>query len=93
MAKRKQPRNGSDDNAVRGKRASQTGNLVMTSAIASAFVSVGLWIAEDFYHLNIPAHLAPPLATIVVFLAGVGRIVAVGIVGLVVAFFNAITGG
>jgi hypothetical protein len=66
------------------------GNVVMTSAIASAFVSVGLWIAEDFFHLNIPAHLAPPLATILVLIAGVARVLVLGIVGLVIFLWNTI---
>jgi hypothetical protein len=54
----------------------------MTTGVASAFVSVGLWIAEDFFNLNIPAHLAPPLALIVIYLANVGRVIGVAILAI-----------
>jgi uncharacterized membrane protein len=60
----------------------------MTSAVASAFVSVGLWIAEDFFHVTIPAHLAPPLATIVVYLAAVGRVIGIAIIGFLTFLWN-----
>jgi hypothetical protein len=58
MAK-KQPPDDDDENAEtapagKAKQATMsvsTHGVVMTTAIASAFVSVGVWIAHDFFHI------------------------------------------
>jgi hypothetical protein len=81
MALGKARRGGQSTRVKRIIQASYNRSIVMTSAVVGAFLSVGLWIAEDIYHVNIPAYLAPPLATIMVFLVGVSRIAVIAIIG------------
>ena len=90
IAMAKKPQNYSDgdtDDAQKPKQArSRATNVVMGMAAASAFVSVGAWIAQDFYHVNVPAHLTPALATLVLWLANIGRTIALAIVALIESF-------
>jgi hypothetical protein len=89
MAKKRQ--NSSDDDTDDAQKPKQdrsrTASVVMGMAVASAFVSVGAWIAHDFYNINVPAHLTPALATLFLWLANVGRAIAVALFALLEAIF------
>jgi hypothetical protein len=80
VAKSKEKKNG-------GRRAPSVGGVVMTFAVASAFVSVGIWIAQDFFGVKVPAQLAAPLATILVWIVGIGRAIAIAIAAILYGIF------
>jgi hypothetical protein len=61
----------------KGSPPPRFGNIMITAGVAGALVSVGVWVAAEFWHINIPAQLAPPLTTIVTWLSYVGRAIII----------------
>lgn len=86
---KKKPENeeGSEAKPAKKKRTT-TGNVVMSSAVAGALVSVGVWIAQDFFDVKVPAQMAAPLATVVLWLATIGRVIALGIAAIVITVWE-----
>jgi hypothetical protein len=99
MANEPAPQNDSDkgeSDAPKSKaqkrkvQGSRTGQVFMTTVVATSFVSVGIWIAQTFFKIDVPAHLAPSLAVIVIWLADFGKVIAYAIGGIFILLFKLI---